>query len=66
MENSSTRSRSVGTISKMTGYVTKRKTGQLTSENKQDEIQTDCSTLRETENLAEQKCRQIHSVYTNL
>lgn len=41
MENSSTRSGSVGTISKMTEYVTKQKTGQLTDENKQDEIQTD-------------------------
>lgn len=60
MENSSTRSGSVGTISKMTGYVTKRKTGQLINENKRDEIQTDRSTPREPENLAEQKGRQIH------
>lgn len=62
MENSSTRSGSVGTISKMTEYVTKQKTGQLTDENKQDEIQTDWSPLRETENLAEQKCRENYSV----
>lgn len=33
--------RNCGTISKMTGYVTKRKTAQLTHENKQAEIQTD-------------------------
>lgn len=33
--------RSVGTISEVTGCGTKRKTGQLTNENKRDEIQTD-------------------------